>query len=186
MIVIVSGLPRSGTSMMMHILEAGGMPVLTDGVRPPDADNPNGYYEFEPVKATATDPSWLAQADGRAVKMVYKLLPDLPAGRTYQVVFMQRALKEVAASQNTMLARRSLSPSGPSDAHALVGAFADEVASIKVWLRDQSNFRVLYVNYNRLLDAPAEPLAALNAFLGGGLNEAAMVRVIDPALYRQR
>ena len=171
--------------MMMRILEAGGLPVLTDGERAADIDNPNGYYEFEPVKTTATDSSWLAQADGRVVKMIYKLLPDLPDDHTYHVVFMQRALKEVAASQNTMLVRRGLSPSGPSDAHALVGTFAAEVATIKTWLRAQPNFRVLYVNYNHLLAAPHDHLPAVTDFLGGRLDEVAMARVIDPVLYRQ-
>ena len=90
MITIVSGLPRSGTSMMMRILEAGGMPVLVDAARPADVDNPNGYYEFEPAKSIREDASWLTQAEGRAVKMVYKLLYDLPPDRAYHVLFLQR------------------------------------------------------------------------------------------------
>lgn len=195
MITIVSGLPRSGTSMMMRILEAGGMPILSDGVRAADMDNPNGYYEFEPVKSTREDASWLALAEGRAVKMVYKLLYDLPADRAYRVVFMQRALKEVVASQNRMLAR--LGTAAPSAApgagsppaageHALVGALADEVAAARSWLRTQLNFQVLYVNYNQLLASPTENIGRLNAFLGGGWNESAMQLVVDPALYRQR
>ena len=186
MITIVSGLPRSGTSMMMRILEAGGMLVLTDGVRSPDDDNPNGYYEFEPVKNTRNDSSWLAAADGKAVKMVYKLLYDLPPDRPYSVIFMQRALKEVVASQTRMLARLGQAPAGPSDEHTLVGTFAAEVAGVRAWLRERSCFRVLCVNYNGLVDAPAVPLNAVNAFLGGHLDEAAMCRVIDPNLYRQR
>jgi len=186
MITIVSGLPRSGTSMMMRILEAGGLPVLTDGLRAADADNPNGYYEFEPVKDTTRDPSWLAQADGKAVKVVYKLLYDLPTDRPYFVIFMQRALKEVIASQTAMLARLGQTPTGPTDGHRLVSAFAAEVAAIRTWLRDRPCFRVVYVNYNRLLAAPAAPLAAVNAFLGGHLDETAMRAVIDPQLHRQR
>jgi len=186
MITIVSGFPRSGTSMMMRILETGGMPVLTDGVRTPDVDNPNGYFEFEPVKTTREDSSWLAQADGRAVKMVYKLLYDLPCDRPYSIIFMQRALKEVVASQSRMLIRLRQAPAGPSDEHTLVETFAAEIADVRDWLRDRPCFRVLCVNYNRLVDAPAEPLAAVNAFLGGHLDEVAMSRVIDPKLYRQR
>ncbi|MEI6212004.1 MAG: sulfotransferase domain-containing protein [bacterium] len=207
MITIVSGLPRSGTSMMMRILEAGGLPLLTDQVRVADVDNPNGYCEFEPVKTTADDSSWLAQAEGRVVKMVYKLLYDLPANRTYHVVFLQRALKEVVASQNRMLAHRraneGVQTMGQSDSltvglsdrptvqpaldeHTLVEAFAAEVAACKAWLRCQPNFQVLYVNYNQLLDAPQAHVAKINAFLGGQWNEAAMCQVVDPKLYRER
>lgn len=186
MITIVSGLPRSGTSMMMRILEAGGLAVLTDGVRTPDADNPNGYYEFARVKHTREDSSWLVQAEGKVVKMVYKLLYDLPPDRPYSIIFMQRTLKEVVASQAQMLARLGRVPAGTSDEHALVGAFAAEVAAVRAWLRNRPCFRVLYVNYNRLLDAPTEPLAAVKAFLGGHLDEMAMRQVVDPRLYRQR
>lgn len=217
MITIVSGLPRSGTSMMMRILEAGGMPVLVDHARVADVDNPNGYYEFEPVKTTCDDASWLRQAEGRAVKVVYKLLYDLPADRPYRVVFMQRALKEIVTSQNRMLARLGSCDShsgfsrecgGPAPAgrdraqsvaagvppadfpvsgeHALVETFATEVAAVKDWLRRQPNFEVLYVNYNQLVAGPRDPVARLNAFLGGHWDEAAMRRVVDPTLYRER
>src|SRR5437868_1127771 len=105
-LTIVSGLPRSGTSMMMRMLEAGGMPVLTDKVRSADEDNPNGYFEFEAVKRTKQDASWLDDSGGRAVKMVYRLLYDLPVNRNYRVLFMRRNLKEVLASQREMLRRK--------------------------------------------------------------------------------
>src|SRR5262245_35974300 len=98
-LTIVSGLPRSGTSMMMRMLETGGLPVLTDDVRTPDDDNPNGYYEFEAVKQTKQDDSWLQSSEGKAVKMVYRLLYDLPKDRSYKVLFMRRKMEEVLASQ---------------------------------------------------------------------------------------
>lgn len=189
MITIVSGLPRSGTSMMMRILTAGGIPPLVDGVRCADTDNPHGYFEYEPVKHTREDPEWLEQADGRAVKMVYKLLYDLPLDRPYQVVFMQRALKEVIASQDAMLARLGGVASGagrPAAMHDLVGTFAAEIARFKAWVKTQPLFRVHYVNYNNLLAEPAPILAALNAFLGGGMDATALAAAIDPTLYRQR
>ena len=187
MITIVSGLPRSGTSMMMKVLEAGGIPVLADHVRAADVDNPNGYYEFEPVKSTREDASWLAQAEGHVVKMVYKLLYDLPGGHGYRVVFMQRALKEVIASQNAMLARRGRTEAGGAGSeHTLVGSLASEVAACKVWLKSRPEFSVTFVNYNAMLEEPAEAAAALNAFLGGTLDEAAMRAAVDPNLYRQK
>jgi hypothetical protein len=187
MITIVSGLPRSGTSMMMRILEAGGLPVLVDDARPADADNPNGYYEFEPVKSTRENPSWLSQADGRGVKMVYQLLYDLPPDRSYRVIFMQRALKEIVASQNKMLSRLGReNMGGPTDEHTLVASFAAEIAKAKAWLRERPNFQTLFVNYNRLLDDPAPILSAVNQFCGDALDETAMRKVVDPSLYRQR
>src|SRR6266704_120595 len=104
-ITIVSGLPRSGTSLMMQMLSAGGMPILTDGVRAADEDNPRGYLEFEAVKRTKEDSTWVAGASGKAVKMVYLLLHDLPAGNEYSVILMRRDIREVIASQRAMLAR---------------------------------------------------------------------------------
>lgn len=104
-VTIASGLPRSGTSLVMQMLRAGGMTLLTDRVRPPDEDNPRGYYEFEPVKQTASDPAWLKAAQGKAVKMVFRLLVDLPPDYAYRVVLMTRKLEEVLASQRVMLAR---------------------------------------------------------------------------------
>ncbi len=190
MVTIVTGLPRSGTSMMMRILEAGGLPPLTDGARAPDIDNPGGYYEFEPVKRTREDPSWLPLAEGRAVKMVCLLLRDLPRDRPYRVIFMQRALKEIVASQSRMLARLGRVPPGPSEPRALVAAFAAEVAAAKAWLRAEPLFRTCCVNYNRLLAAPRETLGGLRDFIaassGPRLDLEAMCRVVDPALYRQR
>jgi len=188
MITIVSGLPRSGTSMMMRILEAGGMPVLVDQARAADIDNPNGYYEFETVKTTCDDASWLRQAEGRAVKVVYKLLYDLPADRPYRVVFMQRALKEIVASQKRMLVRLGRDEDGVHalSGHALVTALAAEVAAVRTWLTAHPFFQVLYVNYNQLLTDPRDPVARVNMFLGGHWDEAAMRRVVDPKLYREK
>ena len=107
-ITIVSGLPRSGTSMMMRMLEAGGMPVITDNLRTADDDNPRGYFEFEPAKKTKDDPSWLNAAEGKAVKMIYKLLYDLPDRLEYRVLIMRRNMQEVLTSQRKMLDRMGI------------------------------------------------------------------------------
>jgi hypothetical protein len=186
MITIVSGLPRSGTSMMMKMLAAGGIPALIDDLRAADIDNPNGYFEFEAVKSTAEDSTWLNQADGRVVKMVYKLLYDLPSDREYTVVFMQRALKEVIASQNAMLARRGEKIATAEETHTLVGTFAAEVGTCKKWLRTKTNFNVIYMNYNRILAEPPDEIHRLNQFFNDKLNEQEMLSVIDPQLYRKR
>ncbi len=184
-ITIVSGLPRSGTSMMMRMLQAGGLPPLTDDVRRPDEDNPLGYYEFEAVKQTKKDPSWLDQAAGRAVKMVYRLLYDLPADYSYRVIFMRRNLDEVIASQDVMLSRRGRRADTLSR-DRLRGLFAEQMREFEEWAARRPSFQILYVSYNDVLVDPKAAAKAVNAFLGGQLNAEAMVKVIEPSLYRQR
>ncbi len=184
-VTVISGLPRSGTSLMMAALEAGGLPVLTDGVRAADEDNPRGYYEYEPVKRTREDPSWVDLARGRAVKVVYRLLFDLPVDREYRVLFMKRRLAEVLASQDRMLERRSQAVE-PMDLERFTRLFGAEVERARAWLAARPNFRVLEVDFNRMIGEPAPALESVSAFLGGGLDVREMARVVDPALYRQR
>jgi hypothetical protein len=184
-VTIVSGLPRSGTSMMMRMLEAGGLPVLIDHVREADADNPRGYYEFEAVKKTKEDASWLADAPGRAVKMVYRLLYDLPGHLHYRVVFMRRKLDEVLASQQVMLDRMGKS-AGTLEDQKVAELFRSQLQKYEEWIVRQPNFSVLDVSYNELLETPAEPVEQINVFLGGGLDVAAMREVVEPSLYRNR
>jgi len=184
-IAVVSGLPRAGTSLLMQMLAAGGIPALTDQVRQADADNPRGYWEFEPVKQTAKDPSWLADAPGKVVKMVFRLLYDLPADRQYRVVFTERKLDEVLASQRAMLKRQGKQGAALSDAQ-LARVFATQVEQCLAWLARQPNFALLKVNYNELVRNPQPYAEQLDEFLGPGLDVAAMVAVVEPALYRQR
>ncbi len=185
LIVIVSGLPRSGTSMMMRMIDAGGIPALTDNVRKADVDNPRGYYEFEPVKRTKEDPSWLDRAGGRVVKMVYRLLYDLPPDRQYRIIFTRRKLEEVVASQDVMLSRRGRE-GGDLPKDKLIGLFEQQLADFEQWVSRLPNFGVLYVNYNDTLRDPQGTVRAVNEFLGGKLDTAAMSRVVEPDLYRQR
>lgn len=184
-VTIVSGLPRSGTSLMMQMVHNGGIPALTDHTRQADEDNPKGYFEFEAVKRTKQDPSWLADAGGKIVKMVYRLLYDLPQDHSYRVVFMRRKLEEVIASQNVMLARADKEGGGLPD-QKLLEVFRGEIDKCNKWLAQQPNFKVLYVNYNELLAEPGPQVARINEFLGGQLDTKAMMQTIDPSLYRQR
>ncbi len=184
-IVIVSGLPRSGTSMMMQIVTAGGIPPLTDNIRKADEDNPKGYYEFEAVKKTKQDPAWLEEAPGRVVKMVHLLLYDLPPDRRYHVVYTERRIEEVIASQNRMLERMGKAGGDVSDGQA-ARIFAKQIEDLKSWLARQENFKVLYVDYNELVRGNRDMIDRIDDFLGGGLDREAMFRVIDPKLYRQR
>ncbi len=184
-VTIVSGLPRTGTSMMMRMLEAAGIPALTDEIRTADPDNPNGYYEFEPVKKTRDDASWIDAASDKAVKLVYLLLYDLPDSHTYRVVFMRRKLKEVIASQNKMLARLG-QPSNPADDEKMMRLFEGHLAKVEQWLEEKDNFEVLYVDYGRMLSDPGSQVDKIAEFLGGRLDTQAMAGVVDPSLYRNR
>lgn len=185
MITIVSGLPRSGTSLMMQMIHAGGIPALTDAQRAADEDNPRGYLEFEAVKKTKQDPAWLATADGKVVKMVHLLLYDLPSDRQYRVVFVRRNLKEVLASQRKMLQRQGKAGAAIPD-EQLMKVFEGQLQKLFAWLAGQTNFAVLEVAYNDLMADPRPAVAKINQFLGGGLDEAKMLAAIDPGLYRNR
>src|SRR5579884_1605565 len=184
-ITIVSGLPRSGTSLMMQMLVAGGLPALADGLRPPDEDNPRGYYEFERVKQVEKDTAWLAEAQGKVVKMVYRLLYDLPADYTYRVVFMKRPLEEVIASQEVMLQRHGKA-SDQLDAARLRAIYQKQRQEVLDWLAAQPTFGLLVVEYQDVLRQPEQVIGELNGFLGGELDTAAMLQVPDWSLYRQR
>jgi hypothetical protein len=182
-ITVVSGLPRSGTSLMMQMLDRGGLPALTDAIRAADADNPRGYYEFERVKKTKEDPSWLPEARGKVVKMVSALLYDLPAGEDYRVVFVQRDIDEVLESQEKML-RRPDRPVAPAE--QMKAAFAVHLERLFQWLPEQRHLRVQFVNYNRLLANPALEAGKVADFLDGRPSLEAMLAAIDPGLYRNR
>ncbi|MGA7383183.1 MAG: sulfotransferase [Methylocella sp.] len=184
-VTIVSGLPRSGTSMMMRMLEAGGMPVVIDHDRKPDADNPNGYYEFEPIKKLKEDSSWVAGAAGRVVKAIYLLLYDLPGQHQYRVILMRRDLTEVIASQDAML-RRSGSATGGLDPKMLARHYETQLRHAAAWLREQPNFAVTYVNYADIVQNPAAAAAAVASFLGGAVDPVKMAASVDRDLYRQR
>ena len=184
-VVVVSGLPRSGTSMMMKMLEAGGMELVIDGIRTPDEDNPKGYYEFERVKQLDKgDTAWVADAQGKAVKVISALLEYLPREYEYRVLFMNRKMPEVLASQRKMLERRG-EKSEISD-EKLAKLLQKHVQQVKLWLARQPNFTMLDMDYNAMLADPEPWAEKVNAFLGGGLDVRAMVEVVDPNLYRNR
>jgi hypothetical protein len=182
---IVSGLPRSGTSLMMQMLQAGGMAVLADGHRAADENNPRGYFELEAVKHTRSDLVWLAQAGGRAVKVIHLLLLQLPPGSQYRVVFMLRDLMEVVASQRAMLKQQGRPGAALAD-ETLASVFEKQIAGVRNWLSEQPNFRVLCVNYRDVLGDPRASAERVAAFLGGDLNSETMAAVVEPGLYRQR
>ncbi len=185
-VVIVSGLPRSGTSMMMKMLEAGGCQILTDNLREADANNPKGYYEFERVKNMKDgDLDWMPEAVGKVVKIVTGLIMFLPVGFNYRVIFMRRDLNEILSSQKKMLGRLGKEDDNiPDDKMAKV--YEEHLKEVRGWLVRQPNIETLYVNYNAMLKDPTEALTRINEFLGGGMDVSVMAAVVDRELYRER
>ena len=184
MITIVSGLPRSGTSLMMQMLRAGGMPILTDQKRVADIDNPQGYWEWEPAKLLPKEPGRIDAAEGMAVKVISELLFALPLGRDYKVIFMERPLAEVLASQEKMLARRGID--NPTDPKALTSAFREHMGQVVDWLQEREEIAVHRVGYRKLVKEPRAIARGVQTFLGVDLDVQAMAHAVDPALYRTR
>lgn len=185
MITIVSGLPRSGTSMMMKMLQAGGLPLLVDDIREADEDNLNGYYEYEKVKQLDADTGWLDAAEGKAVKVISYLLKNLPPKHTYKVIFMQRNIKEILASQRRMLVNRNEKNGGVPDT-VMAALFERHLEDIYTWLGSQCNIGVHYVSYNEIMRDPEPYAEEIKEFLELDLDPEKMVNVVDPSLYRQR
>lgn len=184
-IIIVSGLPRSGTSMMMKMLVEGGLQAVTDSQRSADNDNPNGYFEFEPVKKMMeADTQWLEQAAGKVVKVISALLEHLPAKYHYKVIFMERPLQEVLASQKKMLANRA-EDSSIGDVE-MEEQFGKHLAAIKYWLARQPNMEVLYMDYGKMLASPASHCAQIAEFVNLPMDVEKMQRVPNERLYRNR
>jgi hypothetical protein len=184
-ITVVSGLPRSGTSMMMKVLEAGGMEVFTDNLRVADEDNPKGYFELEQVKALKDgDDSWVKDATGKVVKVISSLLEYLPSTYKYKIVFMRRAIPEILASQKQMLIRRGEPSEG--DDQKMAEMFQEHLKRVRVWLANQSNMEILYVDYNALMADPDPEIKSVAEFLGLTNHLDSMLAVPDKKLYRQK
>jgi hypothetical protein len=186
-LIIVTGLPRSGTSMLMQMIEAGGVQVLSDGLRSPDANNPRGYYELERVKRLhrEADTSWLASGQGKAVKIISYLLPHLPEHYSYRVIFMQRPLREIVASQDRMLDNLA-QERGSLDEDRLLEAYDVHLATVRSFLSSRSCFATLDVQYRDALAEPAREAVRIASFLGRDLDTANMQRAVEPQLYRSR
>lgn len=184
-ITIVSGLPRSGTSMMMQMLEASGMEILTDNIREADTDNPRGYYELEQVKKIAEDTSWLAGAQGKVVKMISMHLSHLPSDHQFNIIFMLRDIKEVLLSQDKMMNR--LNTTGAALDHDQMAALYERhLAQIQGWLEQQPNIEVLYMNYRDILSKPDLAATELLEFLDKPLPIDGIAAIVDDSLYRNK
>lgn len=185
-ITVVSGLPRSGTSMMMKMLEAGGMKLLVDNIRAADKDNPRGYFEYERVKTLPEgDTSWLADAAGKVVKIVTFFIPYLPDAYHYNIVFMHRAMPEILASQLAMLSNRGKNPD-EVDVEMMANIFEKHVRQVDEWVKKQKNVRHLDVWHGDLMSDPIPQITRVNDFFNGALDVDRMHKAIDPNLYRQK
>ena len=186
-VIVVSGLPRCGTSMLMQMLEAGGIPVLTDGVRRPDSNNPRGYYEDERVKRLhkKIDKAWLAEAQGKALKVISFLLQHLPDTRSYRILFMQRPLREIIASQNRMLSQ-SASECGNEADERLLRSYEVHLAGVRSMHAKRPEVTTLSVNHRDVLTHPQEEAVRIARFLERDLDTARMAAVVDSQLYRNR
>lgn len=170
--------------MMMRMLESGGMPVLTDGVRRPDTDNPRGYYEFEPVKRLDRDASWLPEAYNKAIKVIYIFLYHLPSRYRYRVLFLRRSMDEVIASQKLMLRRRSEADRLGDE--QLAASFKYQLQNLYDWIRHQNNIKCLYLDYGNVITAPEAAVREIIDFLGLPLDAESMIHAVEPALHRHR
>ena len=185
-IYIVSGLPRSGTSMMMKMLEAGGLNILTDNIRTADDDNLLGYYEFERVKAMKEgNTAWVGEAQGKVIKVISALLEHLPAAYQYKIIFMEREMMEILSSQRKMLERRG-KPGDPAEDAKFAELYGRHLEKVKNWLTRRANMSVLYVRYNEMIIQPAEYAIKVAEFLNIPLDVKVMSEVPQEQFYRQR
>lgn len=185
-VVVVSGLPRSGTSMAMKMLEAGGLPLVTDRQREADIDNPKGYFEDERVKdlGDMDDRSWITESRGKGIKVVSSLLQHLPRDLNYKILFMRRNLLEVIASQNKMLERRG--EGSETEDERMIELYESHLRRVKAMLRHGPHLSALDVHYTAVLESPRQEAERMVGFLGFDLDVAKMTAVVDERLYRNR
>jgi len=186
-IVVVSGLPRSGTSMLMKMLDAGGMQIMTDSERAADIDNPKGYFEYERIKnlENESDKSYVREGRGKVLKVISFLIKDLPDDNDYRVIFMRRDLDEVLASQNKMIQRLGTSDSTAAEA-AMKEAYRNDIVRTRLLCKNRPNFELIEISYTSTIENSAATARSVNVFLGGHLDEAAMRNAVDSSLYRNR
>ena len=185
-LIVVSGLPRSGTSLVMQMLAAADIGMVTDKSRGADEDNPRGYFEFERVKTLQTDSKWLWEARGKAVKIVAPLLVALPPGLACRVIFCERSLDEVLDSQERMRLRRQLPAATPARQRMLKAEYLRTLGRVKTMLRLRPATQLLVVEHGAAISEPLATARGISDFLGSGLDVAKMAAIVEPALHRNR
>jgi hypothetical protein len=185
-VIVVTGLPRSGTSMLMQMLAAGGIDVLSDQLREADEDNPAGYFEFEPVKNLFASSKWLFQAVGKAVKIVAPLLVALPKELPCRVIFSERDLDEVLDSQERMLLRRGRPFTSPERRQMLKTEYERTLVRVKALLACREHTQLVVIEHRATICDALATAEKISSFLGGGLDIIRMAGAIDPGLHRNR
>jgi tetratricopeptide (TPR) repeat protein len=185
-VIVVSGIPRSGTSLMMQILEANNIEIFTDSVRKADQHNPKGYYEHEKVKQLARDKSWLNQTVGKAVKIISQLLFHLPEYHQYKVIFMTRNLKEVIHSQRTMLREEKKSNEKDVYPAGLENAYKRNIRIVEQWAANRTNIEIEWVDYHDLLSLNDEIISRIGSFIGKPVDKERVAACLDNELYRSK
>lgn len=185
MITIVSGVPRSGTSLMMQMLIAGGMTPLADGARAADISNPRGYFEWEKAKSLPREPGLIAEAEGKVVKIISTLLPSLPNTFPYKIIFMERSLAEVMASQAVMIQKLG-TPGASLSSEGMVRALKSHVNQVKATVGLRPEMSLCWIDHHQVITYPDTAAASLRQFLGVPLDLQAMASQVELSLYRQR
>lgn len=184
-IIIVSGLPRSGTSMMMQMLEAAGLEILTDGKREADTSNPKGYYEYDPVKKLAFNNSWMSEAEGKVLKVVSPLLPSLPLKHTYKIIHLSREISEILVSQQIMLGK-TREQAIMNYPFKMAENFNNQLRKVKKWAGNQPNLEWLEVNHFDVINEPEAMARKIAQFLNRDLDFEKMGKVVDKKLHRNK
>ena len=180
-LVIVSGIPRSGTSLLMQMLRAGGVEILSDHQREADRSNPKGYFELEAVKSLAKDNSCLKNQTGKAVKVISSLLKYLPKDQNYKVIFINRNIQEIIRSQQKMLDK--IVDKYPK---SLLKIFNKKAQRVKDWAENQPNIDICNFHYEDIIENPQKEVDRIINFLNAPLRKERMINVIDPSLYRTK
>jgi tetratricopeptide (TPR) repeat protein len=184
-ILIVSGLPRSGTSLMMQMLKAAGIEPMTDGKRTADDDNPEGYWEWEEIKQLPKNPRIIEQTKGKVVKVISALLPSLPRPHRYKIIYMVRPTTQVVDSQLVMLDRQG--QKARSEKQHLIDVQEAHSRQIRQVLAKSDRVDLLEVSYPDLVADPGPVIEQLKVFLGENFQDSEFVSAcVKPKLFRNR
>jgi len=184
-IIVVTGLPRSGTSLMMQILQSMGIKLFIDKHRAPDQSNPKGYFEHELVKTIERNNFWIKDAKGKAIKIVSPLLMYLPVNINYKIIFMNRLLDEIIQSQERMLSERG-KENNTINSEVLKQIFIKDLNLSRKWIAKQSQSKYLEISHSKLLENPKPELEKIKTFLDIPIDLRSTIKVIDKKLYQAK
>ena len=180
---IVSGLERSGTSMLMQILYNGGYPVAADKKRPADENNPKGYYELEGgkiINKLIQNQFSFDEYKGKIIKITAYGLKYLPTA-DYNIIYSERNIEEILDSMEKMAQITDENRNETKEVFLKLNSF------IKKQIKERSDCNVLFVNYNRILEDPDQHIKEIHDFLNQQEADLkSMIKTVDKKLYRNR